>query len=391
MADLIPPTGRVHWIGTGRSTGSGLALVCADTTTLLWGRTVARAEACLARLGLSGRATPRAFDPETLAREILPGDVLVSMLPAAEHPGLARIALAGSAHLVCSSYVSPGLAAHAREAAERGSVLLTEIGLDPGIDHLLAHHLVESARRAVGDRPAVAHFGSYCGSNPAVPNAFRYRFSWAPRGVLTALLTPARMIEDGLPKRVARPWEEVGRLRVGDETFEVYPNRDSLPFVATYGLPATWRLESFVRGTLRLSGWSEAWKPVFAELAEAAAEGEAVDEAALDALARRLAARHPTTAADHDRVVMSVRLAVRTDDGDGWTGEWSLDAVGDASESATARLVSVPLACGVLEVAAGRVPPGLHQATDDPDAVRRWLTFLATHGVTTTFHGDGEV
>ncbi|KAB8161234.1 saccharopine dehydrogenase [Streptomyces sp. 3MP-14] len=384
MADLIPPSGRVHWIGTGLSTGSGLGLVCAETTTVLWGRTVARAESCLARLGLLGQAEPRAYDPDSLTHQLAPGDVVVSMLPADHHPALARIALANSAHLVCSSYVSPGLAAHATAAAERGCVLLTEVGLDPGIDHLLAHHLVDAARGAVGDRPAVAHFGSYCGSNPAVPNAFRYQFSWAPRGVLTALLTPARTIQGGLPRRFARPWEAVDQLTVAGETFETYPNRDSLPFVATYGLPATWRLESFARGTLRLAGWSEAWKPVFAELAEA-------DEARLTALAARLAARYPTTADDHDRVVMSVRLSVHTDDGEDWSGEWTLDATGDAREAATPRLVSVPLACAVLEVVAGRVPPGLHQATDDPEAVRGWLTFLATHGVTATFHGDGEV
>ncbi|MDT0268501.1 saccharopine dehydrogenase C-terminal domain-containing protein [Streptomyces sp. DSM 44915] len=382
MADLIPPTGRVHWVGTGRSTGSGLGLVCDGASTVLWGRTVDRAESCLRRLDLLGRAEPRAFTPAALAGELAPGDVLVSMLPAGEHPALAELALAGSAHLVCSSYVSPALAAHGKRAAELGTVLLTETGLDPGIDHLLAHQLVRAARQVTGDRPASVRFGSYCGSNPAVPNDFRYRFSWAPRGVLTALLTPARLIEDGVPRTVDRAWEAVTSHTVAGETFEVYPNRDSLPFIATYGLPATWRLESFVRGTLRLDGWHEAWKPVFAELAEA-------DEAGVTALAERLVAQHPTAEGDRDRVVMAVRLELRTDDGQPWAGEWTIDAVGDARESATSRLVSVPLAGGVLEVAAGRVPPGLHQATDDPEAVPRWLAFLAEHGITATFHGDG--
>ncbi|SOD62283.1 saccharopine dehydrogenase (NADP+, L-glutamate forming) [Streptomyces zhaozhouensis] len=384
MADLIPPTGRVHWIGTGRATGSGLGLVCDEAATLLWGRTVARAESHLDRLGLTGGAEPRALEPGALAREIVPGDVVVAMLPAAGHPALAEAALAGAAHLVSPGYADPGLTPHARRAAERGSVLLTEVGLAPGVDHLFAHDLVGAARATLGDRPAVADFASHSGSGPAAPDAFRHRFDRSPHEALTALLTPARTIAEGLPRLVARPWEDTRRLTVGDETFEAHPGRDSLPFLATYGLPATWRLESFARGTLRPDGWSAAWKPVLAELAEA-------DEAGVAALAERLAARQPGTDADRDRVVMSVRLSVHTDDGTDWSGEWSLDTVGDARESATARLVSVPLACAVLDVAAGRVPPGLHQATDDPEAVRRWLTFLTARGIVATFRGDGAV
>jgi len=51
-------------------------------------------------------------------------------------------------------------------------------------------------------------------------------------------------------------------------------------------------------------------------------------------------------------------------------------------------LVSVPLACGILDVVAGRVSPGLHQASDDPESVGRWLEFLRTHGITAEFRGD---
>jgi hypothetical protein len=35
LAELTPATGRVHWIGTGMSTGSGLGLVCDGATTVL--------------------------------------------------------------------------------------------------------------------------------------------------------------------------------------------------------------------------------------------------------------------------------------------------------------------------------------------------------------------
>lgn len=382
MSDLIPPTGRVHWLGTGLSTGSGLKLVCEGTPTTVWGRTIAKAEACLARLGLTGKAEVRAFDRTALADELTAGDVVVSMLPAAEHPAVIDVAVAHGAHFVCSSYLSPAIAAHADAARQRGLVLLTEIGLDPGIDHLLAHELVRKAMEVTGNRPATVQFTSYCGSNPAVPNEFRYRFSWAPRGVLTALLTPARLIDGGVQKDVARPWEAVTTRMVGEELFEVYPNRDSLPFVSTYKFPSSWTVETFVRGTLRLDGWSTAWKPVFTELVEG-------DDETITKLAEDLAARYPTTTSDHDRVVMSVSLKVRTESGETWSGEYSLDVTGDEIERATPRLVSVPLACGILDVAAGLLKPGLHQATCDPELIRRWLDFLKVHGITAQFRGDG--
>ncbi|MFS8096763.1 saccharopine dehydrogenase NADP-binding domain-containing protein [Lentzea alba] len=378
MPDLTTPTGRVHWIGTGMSTGSGLGLVCEGANTVLWGRTEQKAADCLAKLGLTGKAKTAAFTPEALAAELTQGDVVVSMLPATEHPALVRLAVERGAHFTCSSYLSPGIAEHADAATDRGLVVLTECGLDPGIDHLLGHELVRQAKAFAGDRPATVRFTSYCGSNPAVPNDFRYRFSWAPRGVLTALLSPARLIEDDEPKDVARPWEAVTTETVGGEEFEVYPNRDSVPFVRTYAFPETWRLAKFVRGTLRIAGWREAWQPVFAELATG-------DDARITELANELAQRYPTTAEDHDRVVMSVKLEVRTDDGDTWAGEYALDVTGDATEAATPRTVSVPLGLAILDVLGGRVAPGLHQATDDPELVRRWLDLLAAQGITASF------
>jgi hypothetical protein len=211
-----------------------------------------------------------------------------------------------------------------------------------------------------------------------VPNNFRYRFSWAPRGVLTALLTPARFVDGAVQSVAERPWEAVERLTVNGEAFEVYPNRDSVPYLETYRFPRSWTVEKFVRGTLRLSGWSDAWAPVFTELPNAAAER-------ITTLANELADRYPTTPADRDRVVMSVALDLRTDSGRGWRGEHTLDVVGDETESATPRLVSTTLARGILDITGRWTAPGLHVATNDPESSRRWLAFLRAHGIETRF------
>ncbi|MEU4745216.1 saccharopine dehydrogenase C-terminal domain-containing protein, partial [Actinosynnema sp. NPDC023658] len=290
-----------------------------------------------------------------------------------EHPALVRLCLDRGAHFACSSYASDELAALGVEAAERGLVVLTEAGLDPGIDHLYAHLLVERAKAELGaDTPASAVFTSYCGGIPAVPNDFRYRFSWAPRSVLTALCSPARYVEGGQERVAQRPWEATRAQVIGGEEFEVYPNRDSVPFIGQYRVPGAWRPESFVRGTVRLAGWREAWSDVFAVLREGDADR-------ITALAGELAEKYPMAEGDADRVVLAVALTLVADDGRRWSGEYVLDLVGDREDTAMARTVSVTLACGVVDVLAGRSAPGLLRATEDSAA--RWLDFLAEHGV----------
>jgi saccharopine dehydrogenase (NADP+, L-glutamate forming) len=211
-------------------------------------------------------------------------------------------------------------------------------------------------------------FTSYCGGLPAVPNDFRYRFSGAPRGVLSALCSPARVIEHGQVRDVRWPWEATTAYRLDGERFEVYPNRDSLPYVRQYDLPAAWEPDTFVRGTLRLAGWRAAWAEVFATL-------RAGDPACVDALAADLAARYPLRPGDTDRVVLSVELGVETT-GASWHERYLLDVVGDARESAMARAVSVPLAYAVRGVLDGGTPAGLHRALPDPADAERFLAVL---------------
>ncbi|WP_344395873.1 saccharopine dehydrogenase family protein [Streptomyces vastus] len=376
---VVPASGTVHWIGAGLSTGSGLATLC-DTAdrVRLWHRTEERAAQSLSALGLTGRAEPRAYTLTALAAELAPGDVVVSMLPAPEHGPLLATCVAHQAHFACSSYVSEAVLDQVPAAAAAGIVVLTESGLDPGIDHLFAHSLIARARTEIGaDTAAEVSLTSYCGGIPAVPNDFKYRFSWAPAGVLNALRSPARYIEYGEETTAARPWEATRTHLVDAEPFEVYPNRDSIPFVDQYEVPPAWKPRTFIRGTLRLAGWLDAWQPVFEELRHG-------DDERIAALAQELAARYPTTDADRDRVVLAVSLDVRADSGRSWSGRYLLDMEGDAQESAMARCVSRTLALGVRKVLAGTLPPGLSRAAETPERSEEWLTELGRDGIDST-------
>ena len=206
--------------------------------------------------------------------------------------------------------------------------------------------------------------------------------------MLAALRSPARYIEGGELRTAERPWEATRATVLGGEAFEVYPNRDSLPFVAQYAVPQAWRLATFVRGTLRNEGWSAAWTEVFDTV-------RAGDEARIRALAAELADRYPTTEADRDRVVLTVELTVReVPDGAGkdsggairWRGAQLLDVTGDATESAMARCVTLPLVRGVAGILDGALPAGVNRAAETADEAARWIDFLREHGLPITSH-----
>lgn len=365
----------IHWAGAGLSSVPGIRRLATQSRPLVvWNRTVAKARAALA--GLDHDARTAAFDRDALAAALSPGDVLVSMLPGHWHVPLAQLCIESGAHFVSSSYIAPEMRALDDAARDAGVVLLNEVGLDPGIDHLMAHDLVRAWREDDAfDAGDEVSFRSYCGGFPAIPNEFRYKFSWSPQGVLKALASPARSIRDGEAVVTRRPWHAIvdhpvhfGNGRT--ETFEAYPNRDSLPFMTDYGFDPDWTVREFVRGTLRLTGWSQAWSGIFSTI-------ESLDDAVRDQriaeMSEDLWNRHAYDAGEADRVVLSVELQASRGDRVRWHQARVIDAVGNAQGSAMARLVSNTVALAVEAVADGELPAGVQAAPSDPQLVRRWF------------------
>lgn len=192
---------------------------------------------------------------ETLIRQT---DLAISLLPYVYHPRVARLCVKHGKHMVTTSYVKDEMRALDSAARKAGVILLNEIGVDPGIDHMTAMRVIHHVQ-ANGGR--VTAFSSYCGGLPAPEannNPFGYKFSWSPKGVLLAGKNPARFLRDGQVINI--PGEELfdhywtvpievnGRLI----DFEGYPNRDSLPYMEIYGITTA---RTMFRGTLRNVGW----------------------------------------------------------------------------------------------------------------------------------------
>lgn len=361
----------IHWAGTGLSAIPGLRrLIEAGHEVTVWNRTTDKARAAVGDL----TDNIRAFDLDELRSALAPGDVAVSMLPGDWHVAVAQACIDKGAHFVSSSYIAPDMRALDDAARAAGIAAVNEVGLDPGIDHVMAHWLMADYRASGAfDEGNRLSFVSYCGGVPKIPNPFRYKFSWSPLGVLKALRSPSRSIRDGQVWDVDRPWNAISSYTAPlpvSETFEVYPNRDSLPFMEDYGIDPAWPVDQFVRGTLRLDGWTDAWADVFAEVETL--EGDA-GEARLKEMSDQFWTDNSYGEGEPDRVILCVGLKAEHDGKAVYDKTYVMDAWGDEQGTAMARLVSIPVSLAVQAVLAGEIGPGVSSAPSDPALIDRWM------------------
>ena len=197
-------------------------------------------------------------DEETLDQMIGEHDLTVSLLPYAHHPMVAKKCINHKKNMVTTSYVKPEMKALNQDAKDAGIIILNEIGVDPGIDHMSAMRVIDHIHDSGGE---VEEFYSVTGAlvapETAKDNPFRYKFSWSPKGVVMAGNNDAKYLTKGAVKHVPTKdlfkdiitvnFPEVGKL-------DIYPNRDSMPYIDLYSIPEA---KTMFRGTFRHPGWCE--------------------------------------------------------------------------------------------------------------------------------------
>ena len=199
-------------------------------------------------------------DEEGLKKEIADSDLIISMVPYGFHPTVAKFCIDFGKHMVTTSYVRETMQNLDSEAKNAGILILNEVGLDPGIDHMEAMRIIHEVEEKGGE---IQSFTSFCGGLPAPEantNPFGYKFSWSPIGVLLAGKNSAQYLKDG--QQVLIPAEDLFKdyaiIKIeGLVEFEGYPNRNSLPYIQLYGIQST---KTMLRGTLRNKGWCPTMK-----------------------------------------------------------------------------------------------------------------------------------
>lgn len=259
-------------LGAGRSASALLRYLIQHAGAEQWRITVAERDTAAAQrlVGDGGNVATvvelDAANAEARAALISRHHLVISMLPHAMHMDVLRDCLRLRKHVITPSYVPDALWPLDKEFKEAGLIVLNEMGVDPGIDHMSAMRILDGLR-AQGAR--MEAFESYCGGLVAPENddnPWGYKFSWNPRNVVLAGQGPAaRYIGQGELKYI--PYQQLfrrtSRVEIpGLGAFEGYANRDSLKYREVYGMAG---IPTMLRGTLRKAGYCKAWD-VFVQL-----------------------------------------------------------------------------------------------------------------------------
>lgn len=201
-------------------------------------------------------------NPGGLQQLVANSDVVISLLPYGLHGLVAEHCIEAKTHLVTASYVTDAVRALHDSAQQAGVTLLNEVGLDPGIDHLLALECIRDVQERGG---VIESFISFCGGLPAPEhsdNALRYKFSWSPRGALVNTLSSAKYLSRGQVVEILGGGDLMTSPRKLDFlpgfALEGFPNRDSTQYRELYGLGP--QLHTLLRGTIRYTGFADCVK-----------------------------------------------------------------------------------------------------------------------------------
>ena len=257
-------------IGAGLSASSLIKYLLDKAEESGWRVVVGDLSHELAREKVGGRPGGEAVhfdvtDTEQRRSRIERSDIVISMLPAHLNVMVAEDCVELGKELVTPSYVSDEMRSLDGKARAAGVLLMNEVGLDPGLDHMSAMRTIDMIREKGG---VLSSFRSLCGGLIAPEsddNPWNYKFTWNPVNVIRAGRGTARFLENGQRKYVPyqRLFERIERVSIdGYGRFEGYANRDSLEYRGLYGLD---EIQTLFRGTLRREGFCRSWN-VFVQL-----------------------------------------------------------------------------------------------------------------------------
>ncbi len=251
-------------LGAGRSCSSLIDYLIKNAETYKWHVTIADKDLALAqeKANWGGSASAIAFDifDEKQRGEVISNaDLVISMLPASFHIHVARVCASKGINMLTASYVSDEIKALAPEFEKNGALLLMELGLDPGIDHMSAMKVLDEIKEQGHELIGFETFTGGLLAPTKDDNPWEYKFTWNPRNVVLAGQGNVKFIQEGRYKFI--PYHRLFRRTEvihipGHGYFEGYANRDSLKYLDSYNLHG---IRTLYRGTLRRPGFCKAW------------------------------------------------------------------------------------------------------------------------------------
>ncbi|WP_436515480.1 saccharopine dehydrogenase family protein [Ekhidna sp. To15] len=258
-------------IGAGKSSTALINYLLNHAEEEDWNITIAEKDLTLAESKIGGHECAKAvpfdvFNAELLTNLVGDHDLVISMLPASLHIHVARKCAELKKHFLTASYLTEEIKELNGQFENTGKLMIMEMGLDPGIDHMSAMKVLDELREDGCELTGFETFtGGLVAEESVGDNPWKYKFTWNPRNVVLAGQGSCKFIQEGRYKYI--PYQKLFRRT---ETifipnhgyFEGYANRDSLAYLDVYNLRG---IRTLYRGTLRKPGYCAAWD-VFVQL-----------------------------------------------------------------------------------------------------------------------------
>lgn len=258
-------------IGAGKSSTALINYLLQHSVEENWNITIAEKDLKLAKAKIDGHDNAKAvpfdvFDAELLSNLVGNHDLIISMLPASLHIHVARKCAEQKKHFLTASYLTEEIKSLHGQFKNAGKLMIMEMGLDPGIDHMSAMKVLDQLRDEGCELTGFETFtGGLVAEESVGDNPWKYKFTWNPRNVVLAGQGSCKFIQEGRYKYI--PYQKLFRrtetIYIPDHGyFEGYANRDSLAYLDIYNLRG---IKTLYRGTLRRPGYCAAWD-VFVQL-----------------------------------------------------------------------------------------------------------------------------
>jgi len=260
----IQPFKQIVLFGSGRSSTFLIEYLLKHSSQEKWKIILADADIELARQKLNNHPNGKAVSCDIHNSEMRSGLIsqasfVISMLPAFLHILVAKDCLKLGVDMATASYLSDELKAMEPEIIAKGLVFASELGLDPGLDHMSAMKIIHEIKDKGGK---ITSFKSYTGGLVAPDcdnNPWHYKVSWNPRNVVLAGQCTSQFLESNELKYIPynRLFKEAEDINLGKfGQYSMYVNRDSIKYIKLYGLEG---IDTMIRGTFRGKDYCEAW------------------------------------------------------------------------------------------------------------------------------------
>ncbi len=216
-------------------------------------RTVSKAEKIIAGRSLGISISWTIDQVEMLEKIIQNVEVVVAMTPRSTHTIIAELCLKHKTPMITTDFKHPEIECFDKEAKKQNTLILTELGEDPGLDNMGLKQMIDDVQFNGGTINKIDSYGAGIPSFEYNRNPWGYKFSWDPNGLMRSAVSPATYQVDG---KVIEVSKKFGHNRLVDihgiGTFETYPSSDSTRYIKEFGLDKN---ISIYKGLLRYIGY----------------------------------------------------------------------------------------------------------------------------------------